>query len=173
MTDVRRQVLEAVRRWPGIHARALERELGLASKLGSYHLQALESEGQVQHVSEPGYTRYFPRSAKPRLGRREVEFTCLARRPVALRIVLHLLACGEAGNKELAASLRLAKAGITYHVHLLNDAGIVTVREDGRRRRVRLTDPSWVNGMLASFTPLPDESEAFESVWGDLFGGQP
>lgn len=171
MAAMREQVLAAVQRWPGIHPRALERTLGLPSKLATYHLRELELLGAVQHVSEPGHTRYFPRLTRPRLDHRTVAFTCLMRRPVALRIVVHLLAVGETTHKEMAAALRLAKAGTTYHLHLLRDAGTVLERAEGRRRHYRLAEPAWTTAMLANFTPLPDDLDAFESVWLDLFGG--
>ncbi len=166
----RAEVLAAVQRWPGIHPRALERTLHLPNKLATYHLRDLEAAGEVQRVSEPGYTRYFPRVTKPRLDARDVAFTCLMRRPPALRIVLHLLAQGEQPHRSIAAALRMAKAGVTYHLHLLEAAQVLVARPAGRQRFYRLIDPDWVTGMLAGFTPLPDDLEAFEGIWNDLFG---
>ena len=58
-------------------------ELGLSSRLASYHIEALEQEGKLQRVQETGYARFFPAAGHPKWPRRDVEFLCLMRRPVA------------------------------------------------------------------------------------------
>lgn len=170
MTQARDQVLAFVRDYPGVHGREVERRLHLSSKLATYHLTALVGEGILDCVEEKGYSRYLPRVTKPRWTAREVAFLCLMRRPVAFRMTLLLLAHGEQTPGLLAKELDLAKPSATYHLQLLEDAGLVVVEPRGRQRWYRLADAERVRGLLAHFTPLPDDLDPFAQVWADLFG---
>lgn len=166
----REQVLAFVGRYPGIHVREIERQLGLPSRLAAYHLEQLEQEGKVQCVHQPGYSRYFPAVGKPRWSRREMEFLCLMRHAVALRITVLLLSEQELAQGDLARRLDLAKASASYHLTMLLKADLVTVRKDGRRSLYSLKDPGHVVGMLANFTPIPEDLDTFTGIWNDLFG---
>lgn len=170
MTQARDQVLAFVRDYPGVHAREVERRLHLSSKLAQYHLAALEQDGLLEQVVEKGYLRYLPRATRPRWRAPDIAFLCLMRRPVAFRITLLLLARGEATPSGLARDLRLAKPSTTYHLHQLEEAGLLEVEQRGRERWVALADPDRVRGLLADFTPLPDDLDPFAQVWSDLFG---
>lgn len=170
MTQARDQVLAFVRTYPGVHVREVERRLHLSSKLASYHLSALEHDGLVERVQEKGYARFLARVTRPRWTPRDIAFLCLMRRAVAFRITLLLLAQDELTPGHLAKALDLAKASATYHLHLLEDDGVVRVTPRGRERWVRLADPARVRGLLADFTPLPEDLDPFAKVWDDLFG---
>lgn len=170
MTEARDQVLAFVRHYPGVHVREIERQLAMPSKLATYHLTALEASGEVERIQEKGYARFLPRVTKPRWHARDIAFLCLMRRAVAFRITLLLLSHGELTPSSLARALTLAKPSTTYHLHLLEDDGIVTVQARGRERWYRLADPARVRGLLANFTPLPEDLDPFAKVWADLFG---
>lgn len=164
---VRAQVLASVQRFPGIHARELERQLGLSDRLASYHLQHLVAEGAVQAVPDTGFTRYFPAATRPKWSARDVALLCLLRRGVAFRIVLLLLG-GPQPQGRIAKALGLAKASASYHLGDLRAAGIVAVEALGRERHYRLADPDHVRGVLANFTPVPEEHDAFTAMLQDL-----
>ncbi|MES2154158.1 MAG: MarR family transcriptional regulator [bacterium] len=166
----RKLVLDYVSRYPGIHVREIERRLGLPSRLAAYHLEQLEHEGQVQCIQEPGFARYFPAVGKPRWSRREMEFLCLMRHAVALRITVLLLSETEMAQGDIARRLDLAKASTSYHLALLVKAGLVEVRRAGRQRIYCLSEPTHVTGMLANFTPIPEDLDTFTGIWNDLFG---
>ena len=169
-SDVRQQVLAVVRQYPGVHVRALERRLGLSSRLAAYHLQQLEAEGRVQCVHETGFARYFASVGKARFSADDVRFVCLMRRAAALRIVILLAGEGPLPRDELCDRLGLARASVSYHLAMLGDAGLVTSQRDGRRRMHALTDPAATLGRLANFTPLPEDLEPFDGMWHDLLG---
>ncbi len=166
----RLRVQQAVQRYPGIHVREIERQLGLPSRLAAYHLEQLEHEGQVQCVHELGYARYFPAVGKPRWSRLEMEFLCLMRRAVALRITLLLLSDAELAQGDLARRLNLAKASTSYHLTLMQEAGLVKARRQGRQTFYSLVDEAHVRGMLANFTPIAEDLDSFTGMWNDLFG---
>ena len=162
---VQRMVLE----YPGIHVREMERHLGLSSRLAAYHLGSLESAGAVQRVPEAGYARYFPALGVPKWSQRDVASLCLLRRGAAFHVVLLLLSAGRLGRSDLARRLGFAPASISYHLDLLQRTGLVQAAMTGRQRIYSLADEAYVRGLLANFTPLPEELEPFESVWNDLF----
>jgi predicted transcriptional regulator len=170
LAGVRAQVLAFVQRYPGVHGRAVERELRLSSRLAAYHLEQLEGEGRVQCVHETGFSRYFPAVGKPRWSKDDVAFLCLMRRPAALRITLLLASHGPLARSELGQRLDLARASVSYHLDQLLEAGILASAPDGRRLLYRLADPEATLGRLANFTPLPDDLEPFDSMWHDLLG---
>lgn len=169
-TGVRGQVLAFVQRYPGVHVRAVERELHLSSRLAAYHLEQLEGEGRVQCIHETGFSRYFPALGKPRWSKDDVAFLCLMRRPAALRITLLLASEGPLDRTALGQRLDLARASVSYHLDQLLAAGVLASDRDGRRLLYRLAEPSGTLGRLANFTPLPDDLEPFDSMWHDLLG---
>lgn len=170
MPGVRDQVLEFVQAYPGVHERAVERGLGLTSRLAAYHLGLLQAEGLVQRVQETGFARYFAAVGKPRWSQDDVRFLCLMRRPANLRIALLLASKGEVARRELADYLGLARASVSYHLDLLDAAGLLASRRDGKRILYRLADEAATLGRLANFTPLPDDLEPFDAMWQDLMG---
>ena len=54
------------------------------------------------------------------------------------RQILDLLRGGERSVSELVARLRLSQPGVSKHLKVLREAGLVEVRPEGRHRRYRL-----------------------------------
>jgi DNA-binding transcriptional ArsR family regulator len=50
------------------------------------------------------------------------------------REILGMLRAGERSVGELVASLPLSQPGVSKHLRILREAGLVAVRSDGRRR---------------------------------------
>jgi DNA-binding transcriptional ArsR family regulator len=50
------------------------------------------------------------------------------------REILGMLRAGERSVTELVASLPLSQPGVSKHLRVLREAGLVAVRNDGRRR---------------------------------------
>ncbi|HEV8359787.1 MAG TPA: winged helix-turn-helix transcriptional regulator [Candidatus Thermoplasmatota archaeon] len=167
-SPLRSAILGFVERYPGVHVREVERQLGLSSKLAAYHVEALRDEGRIDVLRERGYTRLVARATARRLSQAEVAFICLMRRPPALHLVLLLLQEPELPQGELARRLRLAKASASYHLAALGEAGVVRGRSEGRQRLYRLSDPAWARRTLARFEPVPGDLDAFSAVWDDL-----
>lgn len=167
---VRETVLRLVRAYPALHVREVERQLGLSSKLADHHLASLEAEGRVRRVEEAGFTRFLDAETAARMAEDELALLLLARRGPALRIMLLLLAEGEARPGALAEALGLAKASTSYHLKALAEAGVVEARQEGRERRYRLRDPERVRETLGRHPPLPAEIDDFARVWADLYG---
>ena len=166
LSEVRRAVLGFVRKYPGVHERQIERELGLASRLASYHLEWLSAEGLLRRVDEPGFTRYF--DARDALDAKDVATLCLLRRPACLALS-RILMEGERPATELADALDLAPATTSYHLRALVEGGVATVRKEGRSRIYSLEDEARLRRILARFEPVPGELDTFSAMLDDLF----
>ncbi|MEU9830229.1 metalloregulator ArsR/SmtB family transcription factor [Streptosporangium sp. NPDC048047] len=73
------------------------------------------------------------------------------------RHLLERLAEREHAVNELVESLELSQAAVSQHLKVLREAGLVTVRAEGRHRRYGL-DP-------AGFEPLRDWLDELERFW--------
>jgi DNA-binding transcriptional ArsR family regulator len=54
------------------------------------------------------------------------------------RKILDLLRAGERSVNDLVGRLKLSQPGVSKHLRVLRDAGLVDVRPDGRQRLYRL-----------------------------------
>jgi DNA-binding transcriptional ArsR family regulator len=75
----------------------------------------------------------------------------------ARRAILVTLKHGELAAGELAVPFRMTFAAISQHLHVLEEAELVSVRRDGRRRLYRLRPKplqdvvSWIDEFAAFF----------------------
>ncbi len=77
------------------------------------------------------------------------------------RAVLQRLASGQATVGELGAPFKMSAPAITKHLHVLEDAGLVTRQVDGRVHRLQL-----------DADPLKDAAfwmASYAKFWGDQF----
>jgi DNA-binding transcriptional ArsR family regulator len=68
------------------------------------------------------------------------------------RQLLHLLADGEVSAGELAAHFPVSRPAVSRHLRVLREAGLVTVRTDGRRHLYAL-DPEPLRELDAWLDP--------------------
>ncbi|HVL87344.1 MAG TPA: ArsR family transcriptional regulator [Candidatus Thermoplasmatota archaeon] len=164
--SVREKVLDLIRRYPGLHVREVERQLGVSPALASYHLRRLAEGGLLRAETHGEFLRYYPAAAgAPRAGERRL--LAILRRPVAAKIALLLLSEGALANKDIALRLGISRATVSYHLHRLSDAGLLQAADE---RGYELSDPDRVRRLLASFPPAPGILEEFADLWEDLYG---
>lgn len=169
-TTVRADILRFVTRYPAIHVRELERQLQLSSKLASYHLEALETDGLVRRVERDGYVRWLATRGGTALSDSDLRVLCHLRRPPAFVIAGELLTRGELAQNRLVKALGLAKASVSYHLKALLADEIVAARVEGRERHYRLVSPAQVRRIITTFEPIPGELDDFSRVLNDLLG---
>ena len=75
------------------------------------------------------------------------------------RAILELLRAGELPAGDLVKATRLSQPGLSKHLKLLREAGLVSVRPDGQRRLYRL-EPQKLEALDAWLTP-------FRTAWAD------
>jgi DNA-binding transcriptional ArsR family regulator len=77
------------------------------------------------------------------------------------RLILDALADGERPVGDLVARLRLAQPLVSKHLRVLREVGLVSAREEGRKRIYRL------NG--ERLKPIHDWVSAYERRWSERF----
>lgn len=168
------RVLACIRKYPGIHLRAIERELGLSSALVHYHVKGLEAGGLIVSAPVGGYLRFYPKEAVE--GRRgltadDQELLAFLREEVPLHVVLILLERGPTTQADIGEDLGLAKSTVSYHVDKLVTRGLLERQERGQEKVLRVRDAGRVRRLLAHYEPTVDLQEKFRGLWEDFYGG--
>lgn len=169
---IRERIHEAVRRYPGLHLRGLERHVGSSATLVQYHLKHLEEAGLVESHEQGGYTRYYPTPAgrRSRVPKEDLPVVGLLREQVPLHIVLLLLDEGPKTHGELVGRIGVAKSTASYHLAKLAEAGVVD-RVPGSAS-LRVVEPARIRRLLKAYSPTPDLMDAFADLWEDLYGSR-
>lgn len=165
---VRQRVYDAVRRFPGIHLREIERQLGESAALVAYHLEKLVAEAFVEVHEQGGYSRYFPTSKgkAASVSARDQVWLGLLREEVPLHIVLVLLDEGPQPHGTIVERVGVAKSTASYHLAKLAEAHVV----EREGRLIRLTDRERAYRLLLAYKPTPTMIEAFAELWENLYG---
>ncbi len=168
--SVRLQVHEAVRRYPGIHLREIERQTGVSAPLAQYHLRKLVEEGFVDVHEQGGYARHYPtdKGKSASVTPRDLPLVGLLREEVPLHVVLLLLDRGPMTHTELVAELGVAKSTVSYHLAKLAEADVI--ERAGAEGKLRLKDRERVYRLLLAYRPTPTLVDAFADLWEDLYG---
>lgn len=168
--DVRQRVYDAVRRYPGIHLREIERQIGISAPLVQYHLRKLVEEGFVELHEQSGYARHYPtdKGKSASVEPRDLPLVGLLREEVPLHVVLLLLDRGPMTHTALVEELGIAKSTVSYHLAKLAEAGVVErVSNDAR---LHLADRERVYRLLLAYRPTPSLLDTFAKLWEDLYG---
>lgn len=161
------RIREAVTTYPGIHFRALVRELDTSTALARYHLEDMLEDGAVRSVDVGGYTRYFPEGELENLTSEEQSMLNAMRQKRRLEIVLALLQGGPAPHKGLHEFVGGSKGTLSYHLDKLREADIVEKSEEGH---FQLVDADQVRRLLTRYEPESDLLDEVHDLWEDLFG---
>ncbi len=161
----RQRILDAVRRYPGIHLRELARELGMSIALVEYHVPFLQRNDLLITESDGSYTRLYatgenavPADRRPWLA--------VLRQEHPLRIVLALL--GEDGpvrHGALHTTTGLGKSKLSFHLRKLESAGIVEKTPDG----FALVDRETTKRLLLRHRPTSDLRDRFAAFWAGFY----
>jgi predicted transcriptional regulator len=154
VTTTRERIADRIRRSPGIHFRALVRDLDLASGQVQYHLHRLGRDGAVVAEHLGGRRHLFP----PTYDARERTAIATLRRETARDIVSTLVCNGPSRPAAVADELGIARSTLEYHLDRLRDAALVTKRrDDSGRVTLLISDATLVADLLADIEPtLPE-----------------
>ncbi len=144
----RRKVYQLIRSHPGLHMRELERRLPISLGDLRYHLDYLEREGLISSKSDGFRKAYFSVRGFSVLDR---DLLALLRQRSPRRIILHLLAHGEAASEDLQQAVALSRSTISFHLRKLTDAGLVRVRREEGRHYYRLVDEDRTAHVLITY----------------------
>jgi len=135
---------------PGLHLRALARDMRLGLGDLRHHLESLESEGLITTATDGYRKTYFP-------GRKEFggdkEVLCLLRQSKPRAILLLLMNSSELGFEKLRAHVGVSKSTLSFHLKKLEAAGVLKVEEDSQRKTYSLPDKKKVAELLITYRP--------------------
>lgn len=154
-------LVDVVRDSPGIHFRALQRELSCSTSTVEHHLS---NSHQVRDRKLRGYRRIYPRDLPTRF---DSPLAALNHEPRGIMLcVLHR--DGAASFSRLQDHLDQAPSTVSQHLTTLQDAGLVTATATGRSKQYENT--TIVTEAIEHHRPslLDRLAENFASAWGEL-----
>lgn len=135
---------------PGLHLRAIDRDMRMGLGDLRHHLEFLEREGLVT-VTTDGYRKtYFP-GVKEFPGDRRLLGLLRQSKPRA--ILLFMLNRESAGFDELRNKVGISKSTLSFHLKKLDAAGVIEVSSSSKRNEYRLSDKNKVAMMLITYRP--------------------
>jgi len=133
---------------PGLHLRAIERDLRMGLGDLRHHLEFLEREGLITTASDGYRKAYFP-GAKEFPGDKRLLGLLRQRKPRA--ILLILLNEESANFDELRRRVGVSKSTLSFHLKKLGAAGVVIVDSGAQRNLYGLSDKNKVATMLITY----------------------
>jgi len=127
----RKNIHEFIKATPGIHFKALLRELDLKPGTLSHHLNVLEKEDYIKSKQDGMYRRFYLYEEKSEL---KIKLTTLQQK--ILNVVKEYPGISQSGVSRQIGSNRML---VNYHTRILNEAGILKVEKKGRENLCYIT----------------------------------
>jgi len=162
--EMRQQIYEFVREFPGLHFREIKRRINLSIGALQYHLAQLAEDKLIVGVKDGEYLRYYTVGAVTQKDRFYLQF--LRQTPIR-RMVLYLLEKKRANHKSLATVSGVSLATTSWYLGKLLDAKIVQKKKTGREVFYTVADPKGLGRTLVSYNAsfLDKMVERFASIW--------
>ena len=133
--EARRRVFEAIKEYPGIHLRELQRKTGMALGTLRYQIRFLEKHGLVVEKKEGRLVTYYPAKGRE-VDARDKRYLAILRQELPRLIVLHLMMHPNSTHGEMKGHFNVSPSTLSYHLKRLVEAGIISKDEKGRYRVV-------------------------------------
>ena len=171
--ETRREIFELIQSNPGMHMRAIARQLDMQLSLVEYHLNYLEDNNIIYIIKEGRYSRYYVdedlEDRKVKLSAAEKRILHLLRQEIPLKIVVDLLECGRLTHKQLKSAVGVSGSTLTYHLKKLVDAQIIIKVRRGKGKGFVLQDERMVVRILIlGRVKAPSQIENFEKMWDEF-----
>lgn len=158
---MRTAILDTVRDSPGIHLRALTRDLDCSTSTIEYHL---DQSDQLRDRHIRGYLRLYPVTIPEQLENPLAALNNKTRGP----LLLHLYEHDKLGFSDLAARIDKSPSTVSNHLGILEDADLVTTSKNGREKYYQ--PEKIVSQALRQHRPglLDRWTDNFISLWDSL-----
>lgn len=157
---LRRNLLDWIRKRPGIQLKELCRSAGVHRSTAQYHLHVLNRAGLVRSFHS-GRARVF---ASEMVDAELVERLAVIRQPPFHRLVRLLLQSPGIIQRDMSASLALSRKTFRAHAGLLRRIGLLTETRDGRTKQYHATPA--LEGLVQDHLKVGDKSERKETRLG-------
>ncbi len=129
--EARRRIYEAIKEFPGIHMRELQRRTGIALGTLRYQVRFLEKHGLIVEKKEGRMVTYYPAKGRE-VDARDKRYLAILRQELPRLIVLHLLMHPYSTHGEMKGHFNVSPSTLSYHLKRLVDSGVLS--RDGRGR---------------------------------------
>lgn len=136
--SLRQEVFGRICREPGIHLHELTRKSKATLSTIRYHCAILERSHMIRVVEEKGFKRFFQNGGT--YSRDELDIISCLRSQTASEILRIILIQPEISRQEIADAIGKSGPSITWHMHRLEEKGLLSVRKEGRSVRYRIND---------------------------------
>jgi len=150
----RRKIYETIAACPGIYFTSIAEKTGTARSTLRYHLALLKLMGKISAFSSGSDVRYFENSGK--FSGTEQKILALLHNGRDRFICEYVIQNPATTRSDLEKVLGISGAAVTWHTNRLREAGILTVKQSGRRVRYTITPEAF----LALGRYLPQEPDA-------------
>lgn len=129
--EVRAEIFELIKQNPGINVSEIARRLDIAWGTATHHLQKLRAERMIAIRRVANQKCYFQNGGS--FTPQEMDVMSATKNGTAKRIAELLLKDGPHCHRDIAESLGVSPALVSFHMRKLLDAGVVEKERDGRR----------------------------------------
>lgn len=167
LLENRRRIYDRVREVPGIHLRALQRDLSMPLGTLEYHLYQMEKESLLAIRDHGRFKSYFTQEA---LDRRDRDVLYYLRQEMPRRIALQIVDAPGISFKELALHMPISASTLSFHLKKLVAAQVVQEQPVGREKTYVCPEPERIKRLVVQYrASFVDELvDRFAAAWLNL-----
>jgi DNA-binding MarR family transcriptional regulator len=160
-----KRILDYISSHPGVHLRAICRELGLAMGDVQYHIDKLEKGGRIASTRR-GFYRFFYPSAL--FGQKQRDVLSVLALDTPRELLLGIVGKPDSSQEELARVAGVSQPTASWHLKRLVDLGIIEKRQAGKSATYRVVgSPLEIATFIRSYHPTA--WERWSSRLADIF----
>lgn len=165
--ETRRRIYDRIRESPGLHFRALQRDLGIPLGTLEYNLYQMERQGLVVAREDTGTKSFFPND---QMDRRDRDLLHYLRQRWPRAIALEVTHRPGISFKELRERLGILPSALSPQLKRLVQAGLLTERPEGRTKVYECPDADRVRRIVIQYrrTFVDTMVDRFADAWVNL-----
>ena len=145
------KVLQFIQENPGSHLRRIMRELEMSMGTIQYHLNLLEKQGKISSERQNFHKYYFPIGL---FGQNERDILKILNQDTAKEILMIILERKEPTQSEIAETIKISSAAVSWHVKRMKKHGLIKEIQDGKSKRYLLAiKPQYVISLMKNYHP--------------------
>ncbi len=165
--ETRRRIYQEISRTPGIHFRALQRQLDMALGTLEYNLRELEKEGLVVSRDEGYHKAFFTGDD---MDRRDRDYMLHLRQELPRRIAMEIANDPGVQFKTLRERIGIYPSRLSSQLKRLEEAGIIESTVTGREKHYVCVEPQRVRHLIIRYQEsFADRAvDRFADTWSKL-----
>lgn len=152
------EIVNIIKKNPGIKFREIMRETGLKNGVLSYHTRKLEENGSVKIDRKSGETRFYPLFVTEK----ESILISSLRRDTQRQILLVLLQGDPLSFNDMVKAVKKAPSTVSTFLSRLVDDDIVEIKTIEFKKTYSLKSPDMVREIIEKYNPVLLERTAYQ-----------